>query len=99
MRLGSASSARSRRPGCNEVSLRDFIDGRRREHAAEGARHPEATGEPRNARAAEVRVAVGLRSMPVRYLFLDEVDAYLGAEGIGCDCLGLVRGVWRAIYG
>ena len=21
------------------------------------------------------------------------------AKGIGCDCLGLVRGVWRAIYG
>ena len=20
-------------------------------------------------------------------------------EGIGCDCLGLVRGVWRALYG
>ena len=21
------------------------------------------------------------------------------AKGVGCDCLGLVRGVWRAIYG
>ncbi len=22
-----------------------------------------------------------------------------GAKGVGCDCLGLVRGVWRAVYG
>jgi NlpC/P60 family putative phage cell wall peptidase len=20
-------------------------------------------------------------------------------KGVGCDCLGLVRGVWRALYG
>jgi NlpC/P60 family putative phage cell wall peptidase len=30
-----------------------------------------------------------------------QVSIRLGVEGkgIGCDCLGLVRGVWRALYG
>jgi len=38
---------------------------------------------------------------------LDEARLWLGtpyrhqmsARGAGCDCLGLVRGVWRALYG
>lgn len=40
-------------------------------------------------------------------LVLSEARLWLGtpyrhqqsARGIGCDCLGLVRGVWRALYG
>lgn len=38
---------------------------------------------------------------------LDEARAWLGTpyvhqaseRGAGCDCLGLIRGVWRALYG
>lgn len=42
-----------------------------------------------------------------RHAILDEARAWIGtpyqhqasAKGAGCDCLGLVRGVWRALYG
>ena len=42
-----------------------------------------------------------------RAAILDEARTWLGtpychqasAKGAGCDCLGLVRGVWRALYG
>ncbi|GLQ38701.1 peptidase [Rhizobium albus] len=42
-----------------------------------------------------------------RQLIIDEARRWLGTPyrhqgsslGIGCDCLGLVRGVWRAVYG
>lgn len=42
-----------------------------------------------------------------RQLILDEAKRWLGtpyrhqgsSRGIGCDCLGLIRGVWRAVYG
>jgi len=42
-----------------------------------------------------------------RALVLDEARDWIGtpyrhqasAKGAGCDCLGLVRGVWRALYG
>ena len=38
---------------------------------------------------------------------LEEACSWIGtpyrygasAKGVGCDCLGLVRGVWRALYG
>ena len=38
---------------------------------------------------------------------LDEAVAWIGTpyrhqgsmKGVGCDCLGLIRGVWRALYG
>jgi hypothetical protein len=46
MRLRAARAARSRRPGCNEILLRDFIDSPRRDLADEGARHREASGAP-----------------------------------------------------
>ena len=40
-------------------------------------------------------------------LILSEARQWLGTpyrhqaslKGVGCDCLGLVRGVWRALYG
>lgn len=43
----------------------------------------------------------------LRQLALLAARAYLGTpyrhqgsrRGIGCDCLGLIRGVWRALYG
>ena len=43
----------------------------------------------------------------MRGLVLAEARTWLGTpyrhqgsrKGVGCDCLGLVRGVWRAIYG
>lgn len=42
-----------------------------------------------------------------RHAILAEVREWIGtpymhqasAKGAGCDCLGLIRGVWRAIYG
>lgn len=42
-----------------------------------------------------------------RAAVLAEAEAWLGTpyrhqasrRGVGCDCLGLVRGVWRALYG
>lgn len=38
---------------------------------------------------------------------LAEAETWLGTpyrhqgsrKGVGCDCLGLVRGIWRALYG
>lgn len=45
--------------------------------------------------------------MIARSAILAEAETWLGtpyqhqasAKGAGCDCLGLVRGVWRALYG
>lgn len=45
--------------------------------------------------------------MTMRDEVLAEAGRWLGtpyrhqgaARGIGCDCLGLVRGIWRALYG
>ena len=42
-----------------------------------------------------------------RALIIAEARSWIGMpyrhqgslKGIGCDCLGLVRGVWRALYG
>lgn len=44
---------------------------------------------------------------PVAQLALAEAMSWIGTpyrhqgstRGVGCDCLGLVRGVWRALYG
>lgn len=44
---------------------------------------------------------------PTGAAILAEVQTWLGTpyrhqgsrKGVGCDCLGLVRGVWRAVYG
>ena len=43
----------------------------------------------------------------MRERVLDEARRWIGTPyrhqgtrlGVGCDCLGLVRGVWRALYG
>ncbi len=43
----------------------------------------------------------------MRALILDEARRWIGTPyrhqaslpGAGCDCLGLIRGVWRALYG
>jgi len=45
--------------------------------------------------------------MICRHAVLNEARSWIGtpyqhqasAKGAGCDCLGLVRGVWRALYG
>jgi NlpC/P60 family putative phage cell wall peptidase len=45
--------------------------------------------------------------MPHRSLLIAQARAWIGTpyrhqaslKGVGCDCLGLVRGVWRALYG
>lgn len=45
--------------------------------------------------------------MTMRTRVIDEARSWIGtpyrhqasARGAGCDCLGLVRGVWRALYG
>jgi NlpC/P60 family putative phage cell wall peptidase len=45
--------------------------------------------------------------MITRHAILSEARSWLGTpyqhqasvKGAGCDCLGLVRGVWRALYG
>src|SRR3954471_18800976 len=45
--------------------------------------------------------------MPQSHLILAEARSWIGTpyrhqaslKGVGCDCLGLVRGVWRAFYG
>ncbi len=45
--------------------------------------------------------------MPPRPFIVAEARAWIGTpyrhqaslQGVGCDCLGLVRGVWRAVYG
>jgi NlpC/P60 family putative phage cell wall peptidase len=44
---------------------------------------------------------------PTRTRIIAEARAFIGTpyrhqaslKGVGCDCLGLVRGVWRAIHG
>lgn len=44
---------------------------------------------------------------PTRLRALEEAERWIGTPyrhqgsriGVGCDCLGLVRGIWRAIYG
>ncbi|WP_417684632.1 NlpC/P60 family protein [Roseibium sp.] len=44
---------------------------------------------------------------PLRCAVLDEARLWLGTpyrhqasvQGAGCDCLGLLRGIWRALYG
>jgi NlpC/P60 family putative phage cell wall peptidase len=44
---------------------------------------------------------------PLRSLIIAEARSWIGTpyrhqaslKGVGCDCLGLVHGVWRAIYG
>lgn len=49
----------------------------------------------------------GLSSPLTRAALVAEARAWIGtpyrhqasAKGVGCDCLGLVRGVWRAFYG
>jgi NlpC/P60 family putative phage cell wall peptidase len=43
----------------------------------------------------------------IRQRLVDEARAWIGTpyrhqaslQGVGCDCLGLVRGVWRAVLG
>ena len=45
--------------------------------------------------------------MSLRDTVIAEARAWIGTpyhhqaavKGVGCDCLGLVRGVWRAVYG
>ena len=45
--------------------------------------------------------------VPIRQKVLDEAALWIGTpyrhqagrRQVGCDCLGLVRGIWRAIYG
>src|SRR4051812_42035511 len=45
--------------------------------------------------------------MPLRTRIIAEARAWIGTpyrhqaslKGVGCDCLGLVRGVWRALIG
>lgn len=45
--------------------------------------------------------------MPTRTRIIAEARAFIGTpyrhqaslKGVGCDCLGLVRGVWRALHG
>ena len=45
--------------------------------------------------------------MPSRSDILAEARSWIGTpyrhqaslKGVGCDCLGLIRGVWRALYG
>ena len=45
--------------------------------------------------------------MPTRTAIVAEARAWIGTpyrhqaslKGVGCDCLGLVRGVWRAVLG
>ena len=57
-------------------------------------------------RGAQTRRLVTLQ-MIARSAILDEARSWLGtpyqhqasAKDAGCDCLGLVRGVWRALYG
>jgi NlpC/P60 family putative phage cell wall peptidase len=44
---------------------------------------------------------------PTRSLIVAEARAWIGTpyrhqaslKGVGCDCLGLIRGVWRALHG
>jgi NlpC/P60 family putative phage cell wall peptidase len=44
---------------------------------------------------------------PTRAAIIAEAQSWIGTpyrhqaslKGVGCDCLGLVRGVWRALYG
>ncbi|MFL5163197.1 MAG: peptidase P60, partial [Microvirga sp.] len=45
--------------------------------------------------------------MPQSHLILAEARSWIGTpyrhqaslKGIGCDCLGLLRGVWRGVMG
>jgi NlpC/P60 family putative phage cell wall peptidase len=46
---------------------------------------------PSEFRAAIVAEAVSWVGTPYRH--------QASLKGVGCDCLGLVRGVWRAVYG
>jgi len=42
-------------------------------------------------REGVVNIALGWRGTPYRH--------QASLKGVGCDCLGLVRGVWRELYG
>ncbi|MCC7272511.1 MAG: C40 family peptidase [Alphaproteobacteria bacterium] len=50
-----------------------------------------SAGATRISRAAIVAEARGWIGTPYRH--------QASLKGVGCDCLGLVRGVWRALYG
>lgn len=42
----------------------------------------------------------GARALAIAETFLGTPYRHQGARrGIGCDCLGLIRGVWRILYG
>jgi NlpC/P60 family putative phage cell wall peptidase len=49
----------------------------------------------------------GPQMTPARAHIIAEARAWIGTpyqhqaslKGVGCDCLGLIRGVWRALYG
>jgi NlpC/P60 family putative phage cell wall peptidase len=52
-------------------------------------------------------MSVGAEPTPAGKAVIAEAMSWLGTpyrhqgsrKGVGCDCLGLVRGVWRAVYG
>lgn len=52
---------------------------------------PDCDNESRPVAMAVVREALSWAGTPYRH----QGDR----KGIGCDCIGLVRGVWRAVYG
>lgn len=50
--------------------------------------------------SAPAKEPLGERVLKVAEGFLGTPYRHQGATaGVGCDCLGLVRGVWRALYG
>ena len=51
----------------------------------------EISGELPGVRARIVKEALSWKGTPYRH--------QQATKGVGCDCLGLVRGVWQAVYG
>ena len=57
--------------------------------------------------SSEVDLPLAIRHSLHRSRIVAEARGWIGtpyrhqgsAKGVGCDCLGLVRGVWRAVYG
>lgn len=50
--------------------------------------------------AAAIRVPIGARVLAAALEWVGTPYRHQGArKGVGCDCLGLVLGVWREVYG
>ena len=99
--------------GCDKrlATCRDTLRQRRElprlpAHARQRLRHPRARGRASRASTAGACSGERVRGAPSGAL-VAEARSWIGTpyrhqaslKGVGCDCLGLLRGVWRALIG